>query len=82
MAAPALARAAASAAKKQFSKALGRTVYRDARGKFVSYAKYQSLRTKARQFEIEKMQKWGKPPAGWTWTRIANKYPDRFAGYT
>jgi hypothetical protein len=25
---------------------------------------------------------WGAPPAGWTWVKIADKYPDRFEGYT
>jgi len=81
MALPVLGRAAAAAAKKQFSKGLGRTVYRDARGKFVSYQKYKALRNKAREFELSRRDKWGNPPQGWTWTRIANKYPDRFAGY-
>lgn len=76
-----LAQAARAAAKKQYVPKLGRTVYRDAKGRMVSYAKYKSLRSDARQNEARLRKEWGRPPAGWTWMRIANKYPDRFAGY-
>ena len=84
MAAPlaaALARAAAGAAKKQFIPSLGRTVYRDARGRMISYQTYKTLRNSARVREAALRRTLGRPPAGWTWVRIANKYPDRFAGY-
>ena len=76
-----LARAAAGAAKKQFIRALGRTVYRDARGRMISYGVYKSLRSTARDREAIFQRTFGKPPQGWAWVRIANKYPDRFAGY-
>ena len=76
-----LAQAARAAAKKRYVEKLGRTVYRDARGRMVSYAKYKTLRTEATNREARLRKEWGKPPAGWTWVRIANKYPDRFAGY-
>lgn len=76
-----LAQAARAAAKKQYVEKLGRTVYRDNRGRMISYATYKSLRTNAREKEAQKRSQWGQPPKGWTWVRLANKYPDRFAGY-
>jgi len=76
-----LAQAARAAAKKQYVEKLARTVYRDSRGRMVSYQKYKDLRSQAVTFESQRRKQWGKPPAGWTWTRIANKYPDKFQAY-
>lgn len=76
-----LLRAAASVAKKQFIKALGRTVYRDARGRMISFNTYKNLRSSARTRELALRKTFGRPPSGWSWVRIANKYHDRFEGY-
>lgn len=76
-----LAQAARQAARKQFVQGLGRTVYRDARGRMINYQTYKQLRSDAVSFEAQRRKEWGKPPPGWSWTRIAQKYPERMAGY-
>jgi len=73
----------------------GRKLYRDARGKFISKAKYELERrrgpsgrflTKARAVRQRGVEEYlraqlGAPPAGKTWQQIASKYPQRFTDY-
>ena len=73
----------------------GRKLYKDARGRFISRAKYELekrrgpggrflSRTAARR--QQGVESWlraqlGAPPAGKTWAQIAGKYPERFEDY-
>jgi hypothetical protein len=73
----------------------GRRIFRDARGRFISKAKYELERRRgpggrfltragaSRQQGIENFLRaqLGAPPAGKTWYQIASKYPDRFSDY-
>lgn len=73
----------------------GRKVYKDARGRFISRAKYElELRrgpsgrflSKAAAERGRGVESWlraqlGAPPSGKTWQQIAGKYPERFADY-
>ena len=34
-----------------------------------------------KSIEAEMRVDWGAPQAGWTWVKLANKYPERFEGY-
>ena len=72
-----------------------RKVYRDARGRFISRAKYELERrrlpsgrfgTKAqgslrRRMETYLRAELGAPPAGKSWHQMASKYPERFEDY-
>lgn len=71
---------AAIGAKKFVTKA-GRTVYKNARGHFVSYAKYKALRERATGVESYLRSQLGAPPSGMNWFQIASKYAERFADY-
>ena len=73
----------------------GRKIYRDARGRFISRAKYELERrrgplgrfittkaaTRQRGVESYLRAKLGAPPAGKNWHQIASKYPERFMDY-
>jgi len=73
----------------------GRRIYKDARGRFISKAKYELERRRgpggrflsaSRAREQRGVEQWlraqlGAPPAGKTWAQIAGKYPDRFIDY-
>lgn len=73
----------------------GRRVYKDARGRFISRAKYELERRRGpsgrfltqeaarRQRGVESYlrSQLGAPPAGKTWQQIASKYPQRFIDY-
>ena len=73
----------------------GRQIYKDARGRFISKAKYQleqrrgpggRFLTKAasgRQRGVESYLRaeLGAPPRGKSWLQIAGKYPERFENY-
>ena len=73
----------------------GRTLYKNARGQFISKAKYELERRRgprgrfltksgaARQRGVESYLRaqLGAPPSGKTWQQIASKYPDRFTDY-
>lgn len=73
----------------------GRTLYKDAKGQFISKRKYQlemrrgpsgrflSSANAARQQQVEQWLRaqLGAPPAGKMWAQIAGKYPDRFTDY-
>ena len=75
--------------------AAGRKIYRNARGRFISRAKYELERrrgaggrfvTKARATQNRSMESFlraqlGAPPAGKNWQQIAGKYPERFADF-
>ena len=72
-----------------------RKVYRDARGRFISRAKYELERRRlpsgrfgtsaqgalGRRMETYLRAKLGAPPAGKNWYQIASKYPERFMDY-
>ena len=72
-----------------------RKVYRDARGRFISKARYEleqrrgpggrfiSKKAAVRQHGVESYLRaqLGAPPAGKNWQQIAGKYPERFADY-
>ena len=72
-----------------------RKLYRDAKGKFISRAKYElnqrrgpggrfiSKAAAGRQRGVEQYLRaqLGAPPAGKSWQQIAGKYPERFADY-
>jgi len=72
-----------------------RKVYRDARGRFTTRAKYELEKrrgpggrfiTKARATQNRSMEsllraQLGAPPAGKNWQQIAGKYPERFMDY-
>ena len=74
---------------------VGRKVYKDARGRFISKAKYELERRRGpggrflstagaqRQRGVESYLRaqLGAPPAGKSWAQIASKYPERFADY-
>ena len=74
---------------------VARKVYRDARGRFVSKAKYELERrrgpggrflTKSRAAQNRSIETYlrarlGAPPAGKSWHQIASKYPERFMDY-
>jgi len=90
MAIPGAAHVLAKVAKQQ-----ARKVYRDARGRFISRAKYELERrrlpsgrfgTKAQGSLRRRMESYlraelGAPPAGKNWHQIASKYPERFENY-
>jgi Ni/Co efflux regulator RcnB len=73
----------------------GRRIYKDARGRFISKAKYALEQRRGpggrflssagakRQRGVEQFLRaqLGAPPAGKTWQSIAAKYPDRFTDY-
>jgi hypothetical protein len=73
----------------------GRKLYKNARGQFISKAKYELERRRgpggrflsragaARQRGVESYLRaqLGPPPAGKSWQQIASKYPDRFVDY-
>lgn len=73
----------------------GRRIYQDARGRFISKAKYElemrrgpggrflSKANAAKQRGVESYLRaqLGAPPAGKTWAQIAGKYPQRFIDY-
>ena len=73
----------------------GRKIYKDAKGRFISRAKYELeqrrgpggkflSRAKADRFrniETALRAELGAPPAGKTWQQIAGKYPERFMDY-
>ena len=73
----------------------GRTIYRSAKGRFISKAKYELERrrgpggrflsagraTEQRGIESYLRAQLGAPPAGKTWVQIAGKYPQRFIDY-
>ena len=73
----------------------GRRIYKDARGRFISKAKYQleqrrgpsgRFLSKTNAIRQQKVESWlraqlGAPPAGKTWAQIAGKYPQRFMDY-
>ena len=73
----------------------GRTIYRSAKGRFISKAKYELERrrgptgrfltsaraTQQRGVESYLRAQLGAPPAGKTWAQIAGKYPQRFIDY-
>ena len=73
----------------------GRKIYKDARGRFISKAKYELERRRgpagrfltkgaaSRQRGVESYLRaqLGAPPAGKTWQQIASKYPQRFTDY-
>lgn len=73
----------------------GRTLYKNARGQFISKSKYELERRRgpsgrflsAANAERQRgVEQWlraqlGAPPAGKTWAQIAGKYPDRFEDY-
>lgn len=71
----------------------GRTIFRNAKGRFISKAKFELLRrispvtgrfqsaelaASQRAQEAWLRQKLGRPPAGQNWVRIASKYGERF----
>lgn len=72
-----------------------RKYYRDARGKFISKAKYElnqrrgpsgkfvskAAATRQRGVESYLRAQLGAPPAGKQWQVIAAKYPERFVDY-
>ena len=73
----------------------GRTVYKDARGLFISKRKYDlemrrgpggRFLTRQGAVRQQQVEQWlraqlGAPPAGKMWAQIAGKYPDRFTDY-
>ena len=73
----------------------GRTIYKNARGRFISKAKYELERrrgpggrflTSARATEQRGIESYlraqlGAPPRGKSWSQIAGKYPERFIDY-
>lgn len=77
----------------------GRTLYKDARGRFISRARFDFLNRRdpatgrflskaaaARRGTLQEQEArlrriLGKPPKGWQWVQIANKYSDRFKDY-
>lgn len=73
----------------------GRRVFKDARGKFISKAKFEleSRRgpggrflskagaTRQRSMEQYLRSVLGAPPAGKSWAQIAGKYPERFEDF-
>lgn len=73
----------------------GRKLYKDARGRFISRAKYELEQrrgpggrflsragaTRQRGVESYLRAQLGAPPAGKTWAQIASKYPERFIDY-
>lgn len=75
--------------------AAGRKIYRNARGRFISKAKFELERrrgaggrfvTKARAAQNRSVESYlraalGAPPAGKNWQQIAGKYPERFIDY-
>lgn len=75
--------------------AAGRILYKDARGRFISKAKYEleqrrgpsgrfvSKAAARRNQGVESYlrAKLGAPPAGKNWLNIASKYPERFDDY-
>lgn len=76
---------------------IARKLYRDARGRFISKAKFElaqrrSLRTSKfttgpkaaleRKQEVWFTEKLGPAPPGQNWVRIASKYADRFEDLT
>ena len=72
-----------------------RKVYRDARGRFISKAKYEleqrrgpggrfiTKKAAVRQRGVEAYLRaqLGAPPAGKNWQQIASKYPEKFQDY-
>lgn len=82
-------------AVQQILTAAGRKLYKDAKGRFISKAKYELERRRGpggrflsksaagRQRGIESYlrAKLGAPPAGKSWSQIASKYAERFADY-
>ena len=73
----------------------GRRIYKDAKGRFISKAKYEleqrrgpsgrfitkQAATRQRGVENYLRAQLGAPPAGKTWQQIASKYPDKFIDY-
>jgi len=73
----------------------GRKLYKNARGRFISKAKYElerrrgpagrflTKRAATRQRGVESFLRaqLGAPPAGKTWQQIASKYPQRFIDF-
>ena len=73
----------------------GRKLYKDARGRFISRAKYELEQrrgpggrfltragaTRQRNVESYLRAQLGAPPAGKTWAQIAGKYPEKFIDY-
>ncbi len=73
----------------------GRTLYKNAKGRFISKAKYELERrrgpggrfvtsaraSKQRGIESYLRAQLGAPPAGKSWAQIAGKYPQRFIDY-
>ncbi len=80
---------------QSFVTAAGRKIFKDAKGRFISRAKYElekrrgpsgrflSSRQAARRPGIESALRasLGAPPAGKDWFTIASKYPERFEDY-
>lgn len=78
-----------------FLTSTGRRVFKDARGRFISKAKYELERrrgpggrfiskaraSKNRGIEAYLRAQLGAPPAGKEWQQIAAKYPERFMDY-
>ncbi len=74
---------------------LGRRIFKDARGRFISKSRYDLERrrgplgrfitakagTRQRGVESYLRAQLGAPPAGKTWQQIASKYPQRFIDY-
>lgn len=75
--------------------AAGRTLYKNARGQFISRRQFElesrrgpggrflTRKAAARQQGVEQFLRaqLGPPPAGKSWAQIAGKYPDRFIDY-
>lgn len=74
----------------------GQKRYQDRHGAFISKSKYDTLMRQSLvsgKFvtageastliakEKRMRHRFGKPPTKWTWVRIADKYPERFAAY-
>ncbi len=73
----------------------GRKLYKNARGRFISRAKYElekrrgpggrfvtkSRATQNRGIESYLRAQLGAPPSGKSWQQIAGKYPERFVDY-
>lgn len=72
----------------------GRTIFRNAQGRFINKAKFDLLRridpvsgrfiSKSQAASKRAQEAWlrntlGRPPAGQNWVRIASKYGERFA---
>ena len=77
------------------ARAAARKVYRDAKGRFTTRAKYELEQRRGprgrflskegakfqRNMESYLRAELGAPPAGKKWSQIASKYPERFEDY-